>query len=68
MSKTRVPIKVFRAGIFLGYIQSVSYSRNKFNITTDIKKAKGYTSQEHIYGEIDRLTMMSGALGYVFTY
>ena len=44
MSKTKKPIIVYRNGAPIGYIKSVSYSRQKFFITQDINEAKGYTS------------------------
>ena len=41
MSKTKKPIIVYRNGAPIGYIKSVSYSRQKFFITQDINEAKG---------------------------
>lgn len=68
MSKVKRPIIVYRNGAPIGYIKSVSYSRQKFFITQNVNEAKGYTSVEHIQDEIDKLTAMGYHLGYIFGY
>ena len=68
MAKSKVNILVYNQGRFMGYIKSVSYSRNTFRTTLDIKDAKGYTSIDHIHSEIDFLARIGAHRGYVFTY
>ena len=68
MSKTKKQIIVYKNGVPIGYIKSVSYSRQKFFITQNIAEAKGYTSEAHIQDEIDKLTKIGYHLGYIFGY
>lgn len=64
----KLHIKVYQNGLFKGYVQSVSYTRDTFRITTDICKAKGYASDDSVQREIDKLTIIGFAYGYVFGY
>lgn len=64
----KMHITVVQNGQFRGYVQSVSYAKNKFLITSDISKAKGFASEDTIQREIDRLTVMGFAYGYIFGY
>ena len=54
----KMHITVVQYGQFKGYIQSVSYAKDKFLITPDIHKAKGYATDDSVQREIDKLTIM----------
>lgn len=64
----RMHITVVQNGVFRGYIQSVSYAKDKFTITSDIRQAKGYSTEDAVQREIDKLTVMGFAYGYIFGY
>ena len=68
MANVKRQIIAYKDGKPIGYIKSVSYARNKFYLTQDIREAKGYTSETHIQSEIDKLTQMGYHLGYIFGY
>ena len=68
MASQKLHITVVQYGQFKGYIQSVSYTKEKFLITADISKAKGYASEDSVQREIDKLTIMGFAYGYIFGY
>lgn len=68
MARQKMHITVVQNGQFRGYVQSVSYARDTFNITPDVRLAKGYASEDSVQNEIDRLTIMGFAYGYVFGY
>ena len=59
---------VIQHGAYRGYIKSVSYAKSKFVITADVREAKGYGSEDSAQREIDALTVMGFAYGYVFGY
>lgn len=52
----------------IGYVKSVSYSREKFELTSNKMDAKGYTTADHIQKEIDFLTRIGYPYGYIFIY
>lgn len=64
----KLHITVYQNGQFKGYIKSVSYSQGRFTLTQDIKDAKGYVTLNNVQGEIDFLTSISYAYGYIFGY
>lgn len=66
--KERAHIIVCQGGTPIGYIKSVSYSRNTFELTQNKMEAKGYVTADYIQGEIDALTRMGFAYGYTFIY
>lgn len=49
----------------IGYVQSVSYTKQTFKITPNITSAKTYTNYDKICAEIDDLTLYSGGK-YIF--
>lgn len=61
-------ITVMQNGQFRGYIKSVSYAKETFTMTQNVAEAKGYASEWSIQQEIDRLTVMGFAYGYIFGY
>lgn len=68
MASNKMHITVIQNGQFRGYIKSVSYAREKFLITANINEAKGYATEWSIQSEIDKLTAMGFAYGYIFGY
>lgn len=66
--KEKVHIIACQGGVPKGYVKSVSYSRNTFELTQNKKEAKGYATADHIQGEIDTLMRMGFAYGYTFMY
>lgn len=68
MASNKMHITVIQNGQFRGYIKSVSYAREKFLITANINEAKGYVTEWSIQSEIDKLTVMGFAYGYIFGY
>ena len=56
MAREKAHIIAMKNGIPVGYIKSVSYARNTFSLTNLKEEAKGYASEDHIQGEIDKLT------------
>jgi len=68
MASNKMHITVIQNGQFRGYIKSVSYAREKFLITANINEAKGYATEWSIQSEIDKLTVMGFAYGYIFGY
>lgn len=68
MASNKMHITVIQNGQFRGYIKSVSYAREKFLITANINEAKGYATEWSIHSEIDKLTVMGFAYGYIFGY
>ena len=65
---SKMHITVVQNGVFRGYIKSVSYAKEKFIITANVAEAKGYATEWSIHQEIDRLTVMGFAYGYIFGY
>lgn len=68
MGKEKAHIIVMHNGVPVGYVKSVSYTKQKFSITQNKMEAKGYTNVDKIHGEIDFLTKLAAHLGYVFIY
>ena len=68
MAKERAHIIAMKNGVPVGYIKSVSYRNNKFQLTNNKLEAKGYASLDALHGEIDALTRMGYAQGFVFVY
>lgn len=68
MASNKMHITVVQYGQFKGYIKSVSYAKDKFLITANIHEAKGYATEDSVQREIDKLTVMGYAYGYVFGY
>lgn len=68
MAKRKYHIVAMKNGQAKGYIKAVSYSRGTFSLTQNIESAKGYTSEDIIHNEIDFLTSVGFAYGYVFIY
>lgn len=68
MASRKMHITVVQHGQFKGYVRSVSYSRDTFTITADIRQAKGYATEWAVQQEIDRLTVMGFTYGYLFGY
>lgn len=68
MASQKMHITVVQNGQFRGYIKSVSYSREKFLITANVAQAKGYATEWAVQSEIDKLTIMGFAYGYIFGY
>ena len=64
----KLHITVYQNGQFKGYIKAVSYSQGRFTLTQGLKSAKGYVTQDNIQGEIDFLTSIGYAYGYMFGY
>ena len=68
MARNKVHITAYQNGQFRGYIKSVSYAQGRFTLTQDIKDAKGYVTLDNVQGEIDFLTSVGYAYGYIFGY
>ena len=68
MAKERAHIIAMRNGVQVGYVKSVSYRNNKFQLTNDKSQAKGYASLDTIQGEIDTLTKIGYSQGFIFIY
>lgn len=66
--KEKAHIIAYQNGLPKGYVKSVSYSRNTFDLTQNKMEAKGYATASHVQGEIDALTRMGFAYGYTFIY
>ena len=66
--KEKAHIIACQGGVPKGYVKSVSYSRNTFELTQNKMEAKGYATADHIQGEIDTWTRMGFAYGYTFMY
>lgn len=66
MAKERAHIKASN-GL---WVKSISYTKGTFELTADKSKAKGYTKQEMIQGDIDTCTLFSAqrGMGLVFYY
>lgn len=61
-------IKSMHNGAFSGYVRSVSRAKGTFETTQDITKAKKYTNQVTLEGDIDFCTGVGFQRGYVFGY
>lgn len=61
-------VGVYRNGGFVGYIDSVSYTRGKFKTTKNRARAKKYGRVDVVHAEIDKLVSMSYGEGYSFFY
>ena len=68
MGKEKSHIIAMRNGVPCGYIKSVSYARKTFSLTSNKAEAKGYATAATIQGEIDFLTSVGFAHGYIFIY
>lgn len=68
MAKEKAHIIAMLNGVPVGYIQSVSYTNQKFKTTKEKINAKGYTNIDAIHGEIDFLAKIAAHKGYVFIY
>jgi hypothetical protein len=68
MAKERAHIIAMYQGIPKGYVKSVSYTAKKFVLTDNKMLAKGYVTHDAIQKEIDFLTSIGYAYGYVFIY
>lgn len=68
MGKEKAHIIVMHNGVPIGFVKSVSYTRQKFSITQNKVEAKGYTNVDKIHGEIDFLAKISHEKGLVFIY
>lgn len=68
MPNPKMHIQVFQRGQLRGYVKAVSYAKGKFTITQNKAEAKGYATEWAIQQEIDRLTVMGFAYGYMFMY
>ena len=68
MNKEKAHIIAMKNGTPIGYIKSVSYTRQKFSMTQSKMEAKGYTKIDAIHDDIDFLTKLAAHLGYVFIY
>ena len=60
-------IKVWKDGNFMGYIQSVSYTKGSYKVTGSISKAKTYRSEVSVRSDIEFCTRVSVDFP-VFTY
>lgn len=68
MANQKVHIIAIQNGVTKGYVRSVSYARQTFTLTQDINQAKGYVTADAVQGEIDFLSRVGFAYGYVFIY
>lgn len=68
MAKERAHIVAYQNGVPRGYIRSVSETKGTFTLTHDKSKAKGYATQATVQREIDALTRIGYAQGYIFGY
>lgn len=66
--RRKIKITVYKNGVKVGYIRSVSYMRQKYFTTPDKSKAKSYDSEDYVMGEIDFLTRLGFMDGFVFGY
>lgn len=68
MAKEKARIIVMQNGIPVGYVKSVSYTKQKFSITQNKIEAKGYTKAAMIQGEIDFLAKITAGRNLIFIY
>ena len=63
--KTR--ILVYKNGIPVGYVKSVSYKNGTFTIISDKMKAKTYSSVDYAQRDIDTIVYTGLQQGYMFS-
>lgn len=68
MAKEKAHIIAMKNGVPVGYVKSISYANSNFKMTQNKADAKGYVSQSVIQRDIDELTKIGYAYGYVFIY
>ena len=68
MAKEKAHILAMKNGVPVGYVKSISYANRNFKMTQNKADAKGYVSQSVIQRDIDELTKIGYAYGYVFIY
>lgn len=61
-------IIVTHMGIPVGYVKSVSRTKNTFKMTPNKLEAKRYSTEDRVHSDIDFLTMAGYPQGYVFFY
>lgn len=60
-------INVWKNGVCVGYIQSVSYTKGTYKVTKDVSRAKTYRSETSVMSDIEFCTRVSTDFP-VFTY
>lgn len=68
MAKEKAHIIAMKNGVPVGYVKSISYANRSFKMTQNKADAKGYVTQSVIQRDIDELTKIGYAYGYVFIY
>lgn len=62
----KMRIVVYKNGVPVGYVKSVSYKNGTFTSTQDKMFAKTYSKQEKIMGDIDTIAFIGQQNGYAF--
>ena len=58
LKANKLCIAVYRNGRRIGYVKSMAYKKNTYQVTENRDEAKGYANQERAFGDIDALVTM----------